>query len=114
MFSSSGSCVSLYNYTSVHCAKTCSFCGDKNIIESEVSLGAVVSKGMPTTVVKSNMKSTGRSMESSVVIVEPSSSPSKNEFRISKSEGNHMKAIACDVFGGYLSLVVIVALLVVY
>ncbi|XP_015775857.1 PREDICTED: MAM and LDL-receptor class A domain-containing protein 2-like isoform X3 [Acropora digitifera] len=111
VFSTSGSCVSMYNYTSVHCAKTCSFCGDKNIIESEVSLGTVVSKGMPTTLVESNMKSTGRSMESSF---EPSSSPSKNEFRTNKSEGNHMKAIACGVVGGYLSLVVIVALLVVY
>ena len=111
MFSTLGSCVSLYNYTSVHCAKTCSFCGDKNIIESELSLGTVVSKGMPTTLVENNMKSTGRSMESSF---EPSSSPSKNEFRTNKSEGNHMKAIACGVVGGYLSLVVIVALLVVY
>ena len=78
-----------------------------------ISQGTVVSKDMLTTVVERNMQSIGRSIDSSIVSVKPSSSPPKNEFRTNESEGNHTGAIAGGVVGGCL-LLVVGALLVVY
>ena len=78
----------------------------------EISQGTVVSKGMLTTVVESNMQSIGRSMNSSIVSVGPLINP-KNEFQTSDPEGNHTEAIVGGVVGGCFFLVV-GALFVVY
>ncbi|XP_044163211.1 uncharacterized protein LOC122947728 [Acropora millepora] len=79
----------------------------------EISQSTVVSKDILTTIVERNMQSIGRSMDSSIVSVEPLSSPSTNEFRTNEPEGNHTGAIAGGVVGGCL-LLVVGALLVIY
>ena len=79
----------------------------------EISQGTVVSEGMLTTVVESNMQSIGRSMDSSIVSVKPLRSLSINKFRTNEPEGNHTGAIAGGVVGGCL-LLVVGALLVIY
>ena len=84
----------------------------------EVSQGTVVSKDILTTVIESNVLSIGRSVDGSIVSVNPSSSPSMefqtNRNRNNKSEANSTGAIVGAIIGGCLFLVVIVALLVVY
>lgn len=79
----------------------------------EISQGTVVSEGMLTTVVESNMQSIGRSMDSSIVSVKPLRSLPMNKFRTNDSEGNYTGAIAGGVVGGCFFLVV-GAVLVVY
>ena len=79
----------------------------------EISQGTVVSEGMLTTVVESNMQSIGRSMDSSIVSVKPLRSLSINKFRTNEPEGNHAGAIAGGVVGGCFFLIV-GAVLVVY
>ena len=84
----------------------------------EVSQGTVVSKDILTTVIESNRLSIGRSVDGSIVSVNPSSSPSMefqtNRNRNNKSEANSRGAIVGAIIGGCLFLVVIFALLVVY
>ena len=82
-------------------------------LPTEISQSTVVSKDILTTIVERNMQSIGRSMDSSIVSVEPLSSPSTNEFRTNEPEGNHTGAIAGGVVGGCL-LLVVGALLVIY
>ena len=84
----------------------------------EISQGTVVPKDILTTVIESNMLSIGRSMDGSIVSVNPSSSPSMefqtNRNRNNKSDANRTGTIVGGIVGGCLFLVVIVALLVVY
>ena len=80
----------------------------------EVSQGTVVSRTILTTIVESNMKTIGRSMNSTIVNVEHLRQTSKTTFQTNESEGNHTGAIAGGVVGGCLFLFVIGALLVVY
>ncbi|XP_044181061.1 MAM and LDL-receptor class A domain-containing protein 1-like isoform X3 [Acropora millepora] len=80
----------------------------------EISQGTVVSKTILTTIVESNMKTIGRSMNSTIVSVEHLRQTSKTHFRTSEYEGNHTGAIVGGVVGGCLFLFVIGALLVVY
>ena len=82
-----------------------------------VSQGTVVSKDILTTVVKSNMTSIGRSMDGSIVSVDPLSSPSaafqSNDNGNNKSEANRTVVVG-GIVGGSLFVVLIAALLVVY
>lgn len=80
----------------------------------EISQGTVVSKTILTTIVESNMKTIGRSMNSTIVSVELLRQTSKTHFRTSEYEGNHTGAVVGGVVGGCLFLFVIGALLVVY
>ena len=79
----------------------------------EVSQGTVLSKDILTTVIKSNMSSIGRSINGSIVSVEPFSSPRSpmtNENRnLGNSDGN-LTVIVCGIVVGCLFVVVIVAL----
>ena len=80
----------------------------------EISQGTVVSRTILTTIVESNMKTIGRSMNSTIVNVDHLRQTSKTNFRTDESEGNYTGAIAGGVVGGCLFLFVIGALLVVY
>lgn len=80
----------------------------------EISQGTVVSRTILTAIVESNMKTIGRSMNSTIVNVEHLRQTSKTNFRTNDSEGNHTGAIAGSVVGGCLFLFVIGALWVVY
>ena len=86
-------------------------------LSPEISQGSVVSKEILTTVIKSNMKSIGGSMNASIVSVAPLNSPStafqSNDDRNNKSEANRMVTVAGSV-GGSLFVVLIAVLLVVY
>ena len=79
----------------------------------EVSQGTVLSKDILTAVIKSNMPSIGRSINGSIVSVEPFSSPRSpmtNENRnLGKFEGN-LTVIVGGIVGGCLFFVVIAAL----
>ena len=81
----------------------------------EVSQDTVLSKYILTTVIKSNMPSIGRSINGSVVMAYPLSSP-PGEFQTNdnKSEANRTGATVGGIVGGCLFLVVIVALLMFY
>ena len=91
-----------------------------------VSQGTVVSKDILTTVIESNLTSIGRSMNGSIVSVDPLSSRSaalttgitsltsqSNDNRNNKSEANRT-VIVGGIVGGSLFVVLIAALLVVY
>ena len=86
-------------------------------LSPEISQGSVISKEILTTVIKSNMKSIGGSMNGSIVSVDPLSSPSaafqSNDDRSNKSEANRMVTVA-GIVGGSLFVVLIVVLLMVY
>ena len=83
----------------------------------EISQGSVVSKEILTTVIKSNLKSIGGSMNASIVSVDALNSPStafqSNDDRSNKSEASRAVIVGGSV-GGSLSVVLIAVLLVVY
>ena len=86
-------------------------------LPSDVSQASVLSKDILITVIKINMPSIGRSMDGSIVSVDPSS-PLSIEFQTShnrnnKSEANRTVTVG-GIVGGCLFVVVIAALLVVY
>ena len=84
----------------------------------EVSRGTLVSKDILTAVIKSNMPGIGKSIDGTVVSVDPWSSSSvvlqTNDNRNNKSEVNYTKATVGGICGGCLFVVVIAALWAVY